>query len=90
MSTPMYLRTNKYSVETLIQNIDEINIKTCINTQTLTADFCVKYVLNQEYMSCIEDTYLINIDYVLSKQQHLTREAIVRAYEKIEGYKHGI
>jgi len=53
----------------------------------------VKYILNEEYMSCVEDTYCLDIGYVLRRQPHLTREDIMSEYSKInngEGYAHGI
>jgi hypothetical protein len=87
------LRQNKYDIATLIANVDQIDMKACVNTQVLTAEFCVKYVLNEDYMSCIEDTYCLDIGYVLRRQPHLTREEIMTEYEKIndgEGYAHGI
>ena len=87
------LRTTKYDIETLEKNIDTICVKTCVNTQILTAEFCVKYILNEDYMSCIEDTYCIDKGYVLRRQPHLTNEDIMREYAKInngEGYEHGI
>ena len=87
------LRSNKYDIETLEKNVDYINMKTCVNTQILTAEFCVKYILNEDYMSCIEDTYCIDKGYVLRRQPHLTNEDIMREYAKInngEGYEHGI
>ena len=89
----LYLRKIKYDIEILEENVDYINMKDCVNTQVLTAEFCVKYVLNEEYMSCIEDTYCINYGYVLQRQPHLTKEDIFREYAKInngEGYWHGI
>ena len=89
----LYLRKIKYDIEILEENVDYINMKECVNTQVLTAEFCVKYVLNEEYMSCIEDTYCINYGYVLQRQPHLTKEDIFREYAKInngEGYWHGI
>ena len=87
------LRSNKYDIETLEKNVDYINMKTCVNTQILTAEFCVKYILNEDYMSCIEDTYCIDKGYVLRRQPHLTNEDIMREYAKInngDGYEHGI
>lgn len=87
------LHKYKYDIETLEKNIDTICVKTCVNTQILTAEFCVKYILNEEYMSCIEDTYCIDKGYVLRRQPHLTDEDIMREYAKInngEGYEHGI
>lgn len=92
-SSPLNLRKEKYDIETLEKNIDTICVKTCVNTQILTAEFCVKYVLNEDYMSCIEDTYCLDIGYVLRRQAHLTREDIMSEYSKInngEGYAHGI
>ena len=87
------LRNNKYDIKTLEENIDDINVKTCVNTQVLTAEFCVKYILNEDYMSCIEDTYCIDTGYVLKRQPHLTYEEIRYEYSKInggKGYAHGI
>lgn len=89
----LQLRLEKYDITTLEANVHHINMKTCVNTQVLTAEFCVKYVLNEDYMSCIEDTYCICLDYVLQRQPHLTREDIMREYEKVNdgaGYAHGI
>ena len=80
------LRSVQYDIDTLIKYVDDINIKTCVNTQILTAEFCAKYVLNEKYMSCVEDTHIINIDYVLKRQPHLTLEAIVKNC----CYEHGI
>jgi hypothetical protein len=93
LSEVLDLRNNKYDIETLEKNIDHIDVKTCVNTQVLTAEFCVKYILNEEYMSCIEDTYCIDTGYVLKRQPHLTYEDIRREYSKIndgKGYEHGI
>jgi hypothetical protein len=87
------LRINKYNIETLERNVDNLNMKTCVNTQVLTAEFCVKYVLNEDYMSCIEDTYCIDTGYVLKRQPHLTYAEIRHEYSKIndgKGYAHGI
>ena len=89
----LYLRQQKYDIAVLEENVDHINMKECVNTQILTAEFCVKYILNEDYMSCIEDTYCICIGYVLQRQPHLTREEIMAEYGKINGgagYKHGI
>ncbi len=87
------LRKNKYDIKTLEENVDYINMKECVNTQVLTAEFCVKYILNEDYMSCIEDTYCLCYGYVLQRQPHLTKEEIFKEYAKInngEGYSHGI
>ena len=87
------LRKQQYDIETLIANVDDINMKECVNSQVLTAEFCVKYVLNEQYHSYGEDTYCLTYGYVLQRQPHLTKEEIFEEYKKInngEGYTHGI
>lgn len=72
---------NKYDIDTLIRNINHLYIKTIVNTQILTAEFCVKYILDEKYMTCIEDTYLIDFNYVLQKQPHITEEELRKEYD---------
>jgi hypothetical protein len=90
---PLNLRNIKYTIATLEKNVDTINMKTCVNYQILTAEFCVKYVLNEDYMSCIEDTYCIDKGYVLRRQPHISEAELMHEYAKINngaGYAHGI
>ena len=75
------LRKNKYDIDTLVCNINHLYIKTIVNTQILTAKFCVKYILDEKYMTCIEDTYLIDFNYVLQKQPHITKEELRKEYD---------
>lgn len=75
------LRKNKYDIETLTRNINHLYIKTIVNTQILTAEFCVKYILDEKYMTCIEDTYLIDFNYVLQKQLHITEAELREEYD---------
>lgn len=72
---------NKYDIDTLIHNINHLYIKTIVNTQILTAEFCVKYILDEKYMTCLEDTYLIDFNYVLQKQPHITKEELRKEYD---------
>ena len=72
---------NKYDIDILIHNINHLYIKTIVNTQILTAEFCVKYILDEKYMTCIEDTYLIDFNYVLQKQPHITEEELRKEYD---------
>lgn len=71
------LYERQYSMETLIENIDELTMKIILMTQKLTAEFCVHYVLNEDYMTCVEDTYYFMTDKVLYYQKHLTEEDLV-------------
>ena len=76
------LRKKKYDIEVLEKNIHNLSMKTLLYTQDLTAEFCIKYVLNEKYASCVEDTFLSMGD-VLNAQKHITRFAIYQAYNKV-------
>jgi len=80
------LRKKKYDIEVLEKNIHNLSMKTLLYTQDLTADFCIKYVLNEKYASCVEDTFLSMGD-VLNSQKHITRFAIYQAYNKVYSEK---
>ena len=64
------LRINKYNIETLERNVDNLNMKTCVNTQVLTAEFCVKYILNKDFQFTKEEQE-INIETIKKYQPHL-------------------
>ena len=74
---------NKYSLTELEENINNLQIKIVLNTQILNADYCAKYILDENRATCEEDLWLIDVGYVLSKQPHITREELE---EKMELY----
>ena len=76
------LFTAKYDTKTLEDNIDDLDFKIILNTQILTAEFCVKYILNDDYASCVEDTYYFTDGKVLMKQTHLTQSDLDDARKK--------
>ena len=76
------LHKKKYDIELLEKNIHNLSMKTLLYTQDLTAKFCIKYILNEKYASCVEDTFLCIGD-VLNEQKHITRESIYQAYNKL-------
>ena len=76
------LRQHKYLIEDLEKYIEDLNMKTLVNTQKLTIDFCVKYILNEEYAQCNEEVDLLTIDYVLYNQPHLDKAELLDAYYK--------
>lgn len=76
------LHKKKYDIELLEKNIHNLSMKTLLYTQDLTAKFCIKYILNEKYASCVEDTFLCIGD-VLNAQKHITRESIYQAYNKL-------
>lgn len=74
---------NKYSIAELEANLHHLEIKHILQHQILTSDFCAKYVLNEDYASCQEDLYLIDIGYVLYHQKHLTYDDIIKSLEEL-------
>ncbi len=75
---------NKYSMQELEVNLKHLEIKHILHHQTLTAEFCANYVLNEDYATCEEDLYLIDIGYVLYHQRHLTREILEEKIKELE------
>jgi hypothetical protein len=71
------IRKKKYPLDVLIKNFQYLDITTLLHFQTLDADFCKKYILNDKYHLSFEDSYLITISYVLKKQPHLKYEDLV-------------
>jgi len=80
------LRKKKYNIELLEKNIHNLSMKTLLYTQDLTAEFCIKYVLNEKYASCVEDTFL-SMGNVLDSQKHITRGEIYQAFNKLYSEK---
>ena len=76
------IKYNKYDIETLEKNIDSLSLWALLKYQVLTAHFCAKYILNDEYASCEEDTYIC-IDDILYFQAHIKRGEIVAEYERL-------
>lgn len=70
------LRKQQYPIEVLIENVDYLSIKTLLHWQKLDADFCKKYILNEEYQ-CVEEKYMVKIEYVLKRQHHLSYEELI-------------
>lgn len=77
------LRKNKYLKNVLINNIHYLNPKTLLATQDLDADFCIEYILDMKTDSGSEDSYIFDINYILSFQKHLSKEELILSYKKI-------
>jgi hypothetical protein len=71
------LYKQKYPIDILEKNIMNLSGKTLLHTQHLTAEFCAKYILNDNYYEGVEEDYLYTGDYVLSKQKHITKEDLI-------------
>lgn len=65
------LSNNKYDIKTLEKNINRLSLKKLLNTQILTYDFCIKYLLHpEEYAMCQED-YNITLEDIKLYQSHI-------------------
>ncbi len=71
------LITKKYQIEELIQNIFNLDARILLKTQKLTGDFCKKYILNEEYISCQEDDEWLSVRRVLNYQPHISIEELL-------------
>lgn len=70
------LRKKQYPVDVLIKNMYNLSTTGLVNYQKLDADFCKKYILNEE-LQCVEEQYKITIEYVLKRQPHLKYEELI-------------
>jgi len=76
------IETNKYSIEELEKNIRALSMTILVNYQILTADFCAKYILDEDNMDCYEERYRLDYWYILRKQPHIVREELLEAMKK--------
>lgn len=72
------LSYNKFDIHILEKNINNLSLKTLLYTQTLTAEFCAKYILDKKYASCVEDKF-IDVGDVLNAQPHITKLGLLLA-----------
>jgi hypothetical protein len=72
------LYNNQYDYETLKTNIYAVSLMDVLKTQRLTADFCVKYILNTEFQFSEEDQN-ITVDLVKKLQPQISNLDFVNA-----------
>jgi len=70
MLTNEELYIHLYDLPTLVKNIYSLSLVDIIQTQHLTPDFCVDYILNPDFQLTKEEE-TISIDMVLKWQPHL-------------------
>ena len=80
------LHNHKYDIEFLDKYVNYFNEKTLLQTQMLTAKFCIIYILDMDIDNGSEDSYLFDIPYILSYQTHISKEEIYEAYNKYFKY----
>lgn len=69
------LETQQYDMDTLKNNLLEINLLKVIRTQKLTLEFIKKIILNEEYQITPEEQY-IDKHYVLKYQKHISLDEL--------------
>jgi len=67
------LEYQKYSIDVLEENIHKLSLWKLLKTQILNREFCIKYILNDYYALCDEDTYITWQD-VIQHQPHITED----------------
>jgi hypothetical protein len=72
------LYNNQYDYDTLKTNIYSVRLIDILKTQKLTADFCIKYILNTDFQLSDEDQ-TITIDIVKKYQPHIIMLDFVNA-----------
>jgi len=78
--TTSHLYKKKYDIYTLEYNIGNLNRKVILNTQDLTAKFCIKYIFDKDIESGSEDSYIFDKNYILERQPHITEEEFDHCY----------
>ena len=67
----------KYSIDILERNIEYLEEKILVTTQKLTPEFCVKHILNLDIESGGEESYTLDVCYILLKQPHITEKELM-------------
>jgi hypothetical protein len=73
------LKNNKYSMDILRENIYATGLLEILQTQTITEEFAVNYILNERFQLS-DDEEKITFEYVLKMQPHLSKEKLLRLY----------
>lgn len=80
------LYKNQYDYETLKANIYAVSLMDILKTQKLTADFCFKYILNENFQFLEEDK-CITLDMIKQYQPHIQNINIMLSLIKITDKK---
>ena len=65
------LYKNQYNYETLKEHVYVVSLLDIVKSQKLSAEFCVKYILNENF-HFLEEEQSITVDTVLTYQPHIT------------------
>jgi hypothetical protein len=71
---------NKYDISILEKNVQKLDKKLLLCNQILNAEFCVKYIYDDNIDSGSEDSYIYDMKYILDRQPHITEEEFNKAF----------
>ena len=80
------LCNKKYSIEVLTKHIHYLNIKVVLSTQKLTAQFCVKFILDSAIDSGSESSGVYTKEHILRRQPHISSEEFDECYMEYVNY----
>jgi hypothetical protein len=70
------LYLNQYDYQTLKTNIYVVSLLDILKSQTLTEEFCVKYILNSDFQ-LLDEENMINVELVKKYQPHLRDSKLI-------------
>lgn len=74
------LCNESYSLDVLRKNINNLNKKVVLRTQKLTAQFCVKFILDTAIESGTQENGVYTKEHILIMQPHITNEEFDKCY----------
>jgi hypothetical protein len=74
------LCNQNYSLYILKKNITNLNKKVVLRTQKLTAQFCVKFILDTAIVSGNQESGVYSKEHILRMQPHITNEEFDKYY----------
>jgi len=69
-----------YSLDILKKNINNLNKKVVLSTQKLTAQFCVRFILDTAIESGNQESGVYTKEYILRLQKHISSQEFDKYY----------
>jgi hypothetical protein len=69
-----------YSLDILKKNINNLNKKVVLSTQKLTAQFCVRFILDTAIESGNQESGVYTKEHILRLQKHISSEEFDKYY----------
>lgn len=73
------LKNNKYDMRTLEENIDNLELDVILSTQTLTIDFIVDFILDENNQKTTKEKD-IDLHTILCDQPHISKEELFKRF----------